>query len=76
VATHQLRAEDWAVGRTVADLNLRAATGVSILAVRREGRAWTSPAADFALHADDVLYLLGDDADVLLARDRVTHGAR
>jgi monovalent cation:H+ antiporter-2, CPA2 family len=76
VATHQLRAEDWAVGRTVADLNLRAATGVSILAVRREGRAWTSPAADFALHAADVLYLLGDDADVLLARDRVTHGDR
>lgn len=76
VATHQLREGDWTVGRTVADLNLRAATGVSILAVRREGRAWTSPPPDFALQADDVLYLLGDDADVLLARDRLTHGER
>ena len=76
VATHQLRAGDWAAGRTVVDLNLRASTGVSILAVRREGRAWTSPAPDFTLAAEDVLYLLGDDADVLLARDRLTHGER
>jgi monovalent cation:H+ antiporter-2, CPA2 family len=76
VATHQLRAGDWAVGRTVADVNLRAATGVSILAVRREGRAWTSPAADFSVQAEDVLYLLGEDTDVLLARDRLTHGDR
>jgi CPA2 family monovalent cation:H+ antiporter-2 len=76
VATHQVRAGDWGVGRSVADVNLRATTGVSILAVRREGRAWTSPAPDFALQAEDVLYLLGDDADVLLARDRLTHGAQ
>jgi CPA2 family monovalent cation:H+ antiporter-2 len=76
VATHQLRAGDWAVGRTVATLNLRASTGVSILAVRRDGRAWTSPSPDFTLQADDVLYLLGDDADVLLARDRLTNGER
>jgi CPA2 family monovalent cation:H+ antiporter-2 len=76
VATHQLRAGDWSISRTIADVNLRAATGVSVLAVRREGRAWTSPPSDFMLHAEDVLYLLGDDADVLLARDRLTHGAR
>jgi len=74
VATHQLRAADWAVGRTVAHLNLRASTGVSILAVRRDGRAWTSPPPDFTLQAEDVLYLLGEDADVLLARDRLTRG--
>jgi CPA2 family monovalent cation:H+ antiporter-2 len=76
VATHQLEAGDWAIGRTIADVNLRAATGVSVLAVRREGRAWTSPSPDFSLQAKDVLYLLGDDADVLLARDRLSHGAR
>ena len=76
VATHQLRAGDWAVGRTLAELNLRASTGVSILAVRREGRAWTSPLPDFVLGAEDILYLLGDDADVLLARDRLTNGER
>jgi monovalent cation:H+ antiporter-2, CPA2 family len=76
VATHQLAASDWAIGRTIADVNLRAATGVSVLAVRREGRAWPSPPPDFPLKAEDVLYLLGDDTDVLLARDRLTHGGR
>jgi CPA2 family monovalent cation:H+ antiporter-2 len=76
VASHQLREDDFAVGRTIADVNLRAETGVSVLAIRREGRAWTSPPPDFTMEADDVLYLLGDDADVLLARDRLTRGAR
>jgi CPA2 family monovalent cation:H+ antiporter-2 len=74
VATHQLGADDWAVGHTLAEINLRAATGVSALAVRRNGRSFTSPPPDFALEADDVLYLLGDDADVLLARARLTRG--
>jgi CPA2 family monovalent cation:H+ antiporter-2 len=76
VATHQLQPGDWAIGRTIANVNLRAATGVSVLAVRREGRAWTSPSADFTLQGADVLYLIGDEADVLLARDRLAHGER
>jgi CPA2 family monovalent cation:H+ antiporter-2 len=76
VATHQVSEGDWAIGRTLSDINLRATTGVSVLAARREGRAWTSPSPDFALQAKDVLYLLGDDADVMLARDRLTHGDR
>jgi monovalent cation:H+ antiporter-2, CPA2 family len=74
VATHQLHAGDWAVGRTLAELNLRATTGVSVLAVRRDGRSWASPPADLALAAKDVLYLLGDDSDVLLARARLAQG--
>ena len=75
VATHQLREGDWAVGRTIAEVNLRAETGVSVLAVRREGRAWASPTPDVALAAGDVLYLLGGDTDVLLARERLARGA-
>ncbi len=74
VATHQIQNGDWAVGRTLADLNLRAATGVSVLSVRRDGRAWTPPPSDLTLGDDDVLYLLGDEADVLLARARLTRG--
>ncbi len=76
VATHQLSEGDWAISRTLSDINLRATTGVSVLAARREGRAWTSPSPDFTLQAGDVLYLLGDDADVMLARDRLAHGER
>ena len=76
VATHQLNDGDWAAGRTLADINLRATTGVSVLAVRRDGRSWTSPPADLTLEPKDVLYLLGDDADVLLARARLAQGER
>lgn len=76
IATHQLNDGDWAAGRTLAELNLRATTGVSVLAVRRQGRSWTSPPPDFALTAHHVLYLIGDDSDVLLARDRLTRGQR
>ncbi|MGH9346219.1 MAG: cation:proton antiporter [Vicinamibacterales bacterium] len=74
VATHQLQEGDWATGRTLAELNLRATTGVSVLAVRREGRSWTSPPSDLPLAPNDVLYLLGDEAAVLLARARLSLG--
>jgi CPA2 family monovalent cation:H+ antiporter-2 len=74
VATHQINDGDWAVGRTLQELNLRATTGVNVLAVRRDGRSWTSPPADLALSAKDVLYLLGDESDVLLARARLVAG--
>jgi monovalent cation:H+ antiporter-2, CPA2 family len=72
VATHQLSDGEWAVGRTLADVNLRAETGALVIAVRQNGRYITSPAADLQLGAGDVLYLLGDDSDVLLARRRLS----
>jgi CPA2 family monovalent cation:H+ antiporter-2 len=74
VATHEIQEDDWAVGRTLQDLNLRATTGVNVLAVRRGGRSWTSPPPDLSLAPKDVLYLLGDDSDILLARARLTQG--
>jgi monovalent cation:H+ antiporter-2, CPA2 family len=74
VATHEIQEGDWAVSRTLSELNLRAITGVSVLAVRRGGRSWTSPPPDMALELKDVLYLLGDDADVKLARARLAQG--
>jgi CPA2 family monovalent cation:H+ antiporter-2 len=74
IATHQLQDGDWAAGRTLAEVNLRATTGVSVLAVKRDERSWASPPSDLALAANDVLYLVGDDADVLLARARLAQG--
>jgi CPA2 family monovalent cation:H+ antiporter-2 len=74
VATHQLQATDWAVGRTLAATDLHAATGAMILAIRRGTNAMTSPASDMRLESGDVLYLVGDDSDVLLARHRLTAG--
>ena len=74
VATHQLRDGDWATGRSMAEVNLRAITGASVLAIRRDGRSWTSPPPDLQLAAGDVLYLLGDSSDVLLAREHLGRG--
>jgi CPA2 family monovalent cation:H+ antiporter-2 len=74
VATHQLQRGEWAVGRTLAELNLRAETGALVIAVRHDSTYLTSPAADLTLGEGDVLYLLGDSSDVLLARHRLTHG--
>jgi monovalent cation:H+ antiporter-2, CPA2 family len=72
VATHALGASDWAVGRTLAEVNLRADTGSTVIAVQQGGRYTTSPPADLILAAGDVLYLLGDDSDIMLARRRLT----
>jgi CPA2 family monovalent cation:H+ antiporter-2 len=68
VATHQLGPDDWATGRTLAEVNLRAETGALIIAVRQGGRYITSPPADLELSAGTILYLVGDDSDILLSR--------
>jgi CPA2 family monovalent cation:H+ antiporter-2 len=74
IASHQLQAGDWAVGRTLADINLRATTGALIIAIRQGTRHRPSPPADLQVDEGTVLYLLGDDSDVLLARRRLTAG--
>lgn len=76
VSTFRLESSMWGVGRTLGDLDLRAATGATVLAVRRDGRTFTSPDSHFRLNPDDTLYLLGDDADVRLARARLASGPR
>jgi CPA2 family monovalent cation:H+ antiporter-2 len=54
---------DWhSIGRTLRELDLRAAGGAIVLAVVRAGRALVTPGADFALEASDRLLLLGTDA--------------
>lgn len=54
---------EWrAAGRSLRDLDLRAAGGAILLAAVRNGRATVTPDADFALEANDRLLLLGTDA--------------
>jgi monovalent cation:H+ antiporter-2, CPA2 family len=74
IATHQIEPSHWAVGRTVADLNLRAATGASILAIHRRDRYLTSLSPEERIEQGDVMYLMGDESDVLLARHHLTQG--
>ena len=43
-----------------------------VIAVQQGGRYTTSPPADLMLSSGDVLYLLGDDSDIMLARRRLS----
>jgi CPA2 family monovalent cation:H+ antiporter-2 len=71
VATHRLVSSAWAVGRTLGEVDLRAQTGVTVMAIRRQGRTVSSPGAEFKLETGDDIYMLGDDAEVRLARARL-----
>lgn len=55
-------ADSPACGRTIRELNLRRATGVTILAVVQDGKATPNPDADSVIRAGDTLVLFGDHA--------------
>jgi CPA2 family monovalent cation:H+ antiporter-2 len=74
VSSHRMSATQWAVGRTLAEIHLRASTGASILAIHRGQAYITTLVPDERLAEGDVLYLVGDDSDILLARRRLEQG--
>jgi CPA2 family monovalent cation:H+ antiporter-2 len=57
--THFVTSDSHAAGKTIAELNLRALTGASIIAAVRNGKPLTNPPPDFILLAGDVLVLVG-----------------
>jgi CPA2 family monovalent cation:H+ antiporter-2 len=76
VSSFRLLPEGWAVGRTLQELDLRVRTSATVLAVRRRDRTVTSPHGAFRLEANDDIFLLGDDSDVLLTRALLERGPR
>jgi len=74
VATHRVDVESWSKGRSIAELNLRAATNASIIAIERGAQYITMLSPDERLREGDVLYLVGDDTDVMLARKLLSEG--
>ena len=74
IATHQIHSTDWAVGRTIAELNLRVLTGISVLAVQKDREYFTSPPSDLQLAVSDILYLVGREREVTTARAILTAG--
>ena len=74
IATHKVEDGHWAVGRSLAEIDLRAQTGASVLAIQSGQRYTTSPTADVRLVAGDNLYLLGDESDIVLARKHLAEG--
>lgn len=52
--------KSWA-GKTLKELNVRAKLGINIIAVKNGAETNVSPSADYAIRADDVLAVLGDN---------------
>ncbi len=59
-----IRAGSPYAGRTIADTQARSRTGVSIVAVLRDGTAVPAPAPDFRLREGDTLVVVGTTAGV------------
>ncbi len=57
------------LGKNLTELNFRAETGASVVGVVRQERVIYSPSADLRLETGDTLMLLGEDLDILRARE-------
>jgi len=74
MTTVKLAASSGAVGRSLAQLDLRARTGATVLAIGRGAHGLATPSPTEPLQVDDVLALAGSDEAVAAARD-VLHAA-
>lgn len=61
-------------GHTIKELNLRAVTGVTIIAVQRKDKAHQNPPSDFILKTGDVILFLGKREDVNRAIEYLESG--
>lgn len=61
-----------AIDRSLKELDLRNATGASVIAIVRDGNAATNPGPDFMVRADDILVLLGAHKELDLAMNVLT----
>lgn len=50
--------EDW-IGKSLRELNLRAAKKINVIGLRRDGKLDITPEADMPLESDDVLIIIG-----------------
>ena len=48
-------------GKTLKELNVRAKLGVNIIAVQNAGKTNVSPSADYQIHSEDIMVVLGDN---------------
>ena len=68
IAWHTLAADSPLVGQTIAEANLRAKVGASIIALVRDGHVMANPKSHTDFHAGDIVGLIGDDDELTAAR--------
>lgn len=66
--TFYLADDSYCCGKSLGELNLRARTGCTIIAIVRAGSATPSPGPDYVLKANDVLVLVGAHAHINAAK--------
>ena len=64
IDTYLLGGEDWAAERSLRDINLRAVTHTTIVALRRDGAIIPNPPAGEVLLAGDIVYMMGEQPAV------------
>lgn len=62
-----VEADSFAVGKTIGELGLRKKTGVSIIAITRNGQTEINPGPETQINAEDVLVLLGEAEQIDMA---------
>ena len=72
----QIQPESPAVDKTLKELDIRNATGASVIAIVRDGNAVTNPGPDFKLQADDILVLFGAHKELDMSVNMLTSGVR
>lgn len=60
----EIVANEWLVGNTIVDLNIRAKYGLNIVAIKRGGTMIISPQAYDTIEPNDVLIIIGADTDI------------
>jgi len=68
IQTFYLAEDSKSCGLTIAELNLRAATGCTIIAVVRAGDPTTNPGPEFLLQPNDVMVLVGAHPQIEAAK--------
>jgi CPA2 family monovalent cation:H+ antiporter-2 len=76
IQTYYIGDDSYAKGRTLAQLDLRARTGCTVIAAVRAGQPTTNPPPDFILQANDVLVLVGAHRQIESAKAVLQHNER
>jgi CPA2 family monovalent cation:H+ antiporter-2 len=67
-----VEADSFAVGKTIGELRLRKKTGVTIIAISREGHTEINPGPETTIQAEDVLVLLGGTGQIDRAIEEIS----
>lgn len=64
ITWHSLASDSPLVGQTLAEGNVRAHTGASVIAVMRDGQVYANPKSSFRFEMGDIIGLLGDSDQI------------